>query len=132
MDPVATIIAFYRHLDARDYAALAALMLPEGVWHRQGAALSGSEAIMLAMAKRSPTMRIHHLLTNAYAQPAGPGQMRVIAYMMVIRHEPGAPLDGPAPLKGFENIRTIYADVSETPAGWRIAKMWADPVSFAA
>ncbi len=33
----------------------------------------------------------------------------VTAHMLVVRHEPGRPLDGPAPLDGIENVRTARA-----------------------
>jgi hypothetical protein len=86
--------------------ALTGLMLPDGVWHRQGAALSGAEAVAAALARRSPIMRIHHLLTNAFAMCARREGAEVTPYMMMVRHEPGRPLDGPAAL---ENIRTVRA-----------------------
>lgn len=129
---VGVVTRFYRHLDERAGEALAALMLPGGVWHRQGEALSGAEAIAAALARRSPTMRIHHLLTNAFAVPDGNGGAEVTAYMLVVRHEPGGPLDGPAPLGGIETIRTVRATLRETPEGWRISSMRGDPPSFAA
>jgi hypothetical protein len=114
---------FYRHLDDRDSASLAALMLPDGVWHRQGAALTGEAATIAALGRRSPTMRIHHLLTNAFAVPTGPDTAEATAYMLVIRHEPGSPLDSPAPLAGIENIRTIRAALRHTAQDWRVAQL---------
>jgi hypothetical protein len=131
-EAVSTVTQFYRHLDNRNVAALTALMLPDGVWHRQGAALTGEAAIAAAMARRSPTMRIHHLLTNAFATPTGTDGAEFTAYMLVVRHEPGAPLEGPAPLAGIENIRTIRATLRHTAQGWRIATMQGDAPSFAA
>ena len=131
-DAVGVVTRFYRHLDERDVGALTGLMLPDGVWHRQGAVLAGGEAIAAALARRSPTMRIHHLLTNAYAVPAGPDAAAVTAYMLVVRHEPGGPLEGPAPLTGVESIRTVRATLRATAQGWRIAAMRSDPPSFAA
>ena len=129
---VAAVAQFYRHLDDRNVAALTALMLPDGVWHRQGAALVGEVAIAAALAARSPTMRIHHLLTNAFAVPTGADGAEFTAYMLVVRHEPGRPLEGPAQLSGIENIRTIRATLCHTAQGWQIASMQGDPPSFAA
>ena len=131
-DPAQTLIRFFRHLDDREYAALAQLMLPNGVWHRQGAELRGEDGIVAALSRRSPTMRIHHLLTNVFAVPDGDDAAEVTAYMLVIRHEPGAPLDGPAPLHGIENVRTLRGRLRATPEGWRIEHLGGDPVSFAA
>ncbi len=131
-EAVGVVVQFYRHLDDRNIGALTGLMLPDGVWHRQGAALSGAEAIAAALARRSPTMHIHHLLTNVFAVPAGSDEAEVTGYMLVVRHEPGGPLEGPAPLDGIENIRTIRATLRMTLEGWRIAHMQGDPPSFAA
>ena len=131
-EAVGLVMQFYRHLDDRDVAALTGLMLPDGVWHRQGAVLEGAEAIAAALARRSPTMRIHHLLTNAFAVLTEPNGVEVTAYMLVVRHEPGQSLDGPAPFNGIENIRTVRATLRHTPSGWRIASMRGDPPSFAA
>ena len=122
---------FYRHLDDRDYAALAALMTPDGVWHRQGAVLQGGEAVVAALSRRSLTMRIHHLLTNVFAVATAADRAEVTGYMLVVRHEPGTSLDGPAPLAGVESIRTIRATMAATPDGWRVAAMQGDPPSFA-
>lgn len=130
-DPAQTLIRFFRHLDEREYAELAGLMLPDGVWHRQGAELRGEAAIVAALSRRSPTMRIHHLLTNVFARPDGEDAAAVTAYMLVVRHEPGAPLDGPAPLHGVETIRTLRARLRATSEGWRIEQLGSDPVSFA-
>jgi hypothetical protein len=77
-------------------------------------------------------MRIHHLLTNAFAVPDGADGADFTAYMLVVRHEPGGPLEGPAPLKNIENIRTVRATLRHTGQGWRIATMQGDPPSFAA
>ena len=135
MDPEAAtgvVARFYRHLDEREVSGLTSLMLPDGVWHRQGQALAGPAAIAAALARRSPSMRIHHLLTNAYAMPAGPDAAEVTAYMLVVRHEPGGPLAGPAPLHGVESIRTVRASLRATAGGWRIASLRGDPPSFAA
>ena len=131
-EAVSAVVQFYRHLDDRNVAGLTALMQPDGVWHRQGAALVGEAAIAAALARRSPTMRIHHLLTNTFAVPAGADGASFTAYMLVVRHEPGGPLAGPAPLSGIENIRTIRASLRHTAQGWRIASMQGDPPSFAA
>ena len=131
MDAAQTLIRFFRHLDDREYAALAALMLPDGEWHRQGAVLRGGAELQAALARRSPTMRIHHLLTNVFAEPDGTGAAEVTAYMLVVRHEPGAPLDGPAPLSGIENIRTVRGRLRKAEAGWRIERLGGDAPSFA-
>ena len=116
-DAAQVVVRFYRYLDDRDYPALAGLLTSAGEWHRQGKVLHGGEAVIAALSSRSPTMRIHHLLTNVFAVGDGADGAEVTAYMLVVRHEPGGPLEGPAPFAGIENIRTIRASLTATPEG---------------
>ncbi len=132
LDPAQTVIRFFRALDDREYSTLAALLAPDGVWHRQGAELRNEADILAAMAKRSPTMRIHHLLTNVFAEPRGADEAEVTGYMLVVRHDSGAEPTGPSPLQGIENIRTTRARLRQTPQGWRIVHLAGDAPSFAA
>jgi hypothetical protein len=130
-EAVFTVTRFYRHLDDRNYKAIAALMTPGGVWHRQGAQLSGETAILGALDKRSPTLVIHHLLSNLFADIAADGSAEVTAYMLVARYDSGSLLTDAAPFSGIENIRTIRVKLVPTEAGWRVQRMSSDPISFA-
>jgi hypothetical protein len=130
MDPAQTVIRFFRALDDRAYGVLVALLAPDGVWHRQGQELRGEADITAAMSRRSPTMRIHHLLTNVFAEPLGADEAGVTGYMLVVRHDPKTEVAGPVPLSGIENIRTIRARLRHMPEGWRILQLGGDPVSF--
>jgi hypothetical protein len=127
-----TVTRMYRRLDDRDYKGIAALMAPDGVWHRQGAALSGEPAILAAMAKRSPSLMIHHLLSNLFADIAADGSAMVTGYMLVVRYDNGTKVSGAAPFTGVENIRTIRVKLTPGEAGWRIQNADSDPISFAA
>jgi hypothetical protein len=131
-DAVYTVTRLYRHLDDRDYEGIAALMAPDGVWHRQGAQLTSKAQILEALSKRSSTLVIHHLLSNLFADLAADGTAQVTGYMLVVRHDSGTLITGPAPLSGVENIRTIHAKLVPTAEGWRIRSMTSDPISFAA
>jgi hypothetical protein len=130
-DPAQSVIRFFRALDDREYGTLAALLAPDGVWHRQGKALHNEAEILAAMASRSATMRIHHLLTNVFAEPHGE-EAEVTAYMLVVRHDSKAEPTGPSPLTGIENIRTIRGRLRQTPQGWRIVHLLGEDPSFAA
>lgn len=132
LDPTQTVIRFFRALDDREYGTLAALLASDGAWHRQGAVLRNEADIMEAVARRSPTMRIHHLLTNVFAEPCGEDEAEVTAYMLVVRHDSKAEPVGPSPLSGIENIRTMRARLQHTPEGWRIRRLAGDAPSFSA
>ena len=130
VEAVYTVLRLYRRLDERDYRGVAALMAPGGIWYRQGEQLEGEAEILRALSKRSPTLVIHHLLSNMFADVADDNTARVTGYMQVVRYDGGAPVSGPAPLSGVENIRTIRAKLVPTVHGWRIQGMTTDPISF--
>ncbi|WP_375688433.1 nuclear transport factor 2 family protein [Pseudooceanicola sp. LIPI14-2-Ac024] len=123
------LVRFFRHLDDSDYEALASLL--DGEWHRQGKVLTGRDAVLAALSTRSPTRRIHHLLTNICGEDRG-GDVALTAYMLVVQHDAGTPIDGPAPLAGLASIRTLRARAAGTPDGWRIRWLKSDPPTFAA
>ena len=125
------VVRFFRALDDRDYRALAGLLAPDGEWHRQGAVLRSEAEVLAAMAKRSPTMRIAHLLTNLFAVLQGEDEAEVTGYMLVVRHDSGAEPAGPSPMQGVENIRTIRARLHRTGEGWRVRRMTNDAPVFA-
>ncbi len=131
-EAVQTVIRMYRRLDDRDYKGIAALMAPGGVWHRQGAKLASEAEILAAMAKRSPTLMIHHLLTNLFADIAADGTAMVTGYMLVVRYDSGTQPAGAAPYTGVENIRTIRVKLAPTGSGWAILDASSDAISFAA
>ncbi len=125
-------LRMYRCLDTRDYDGLLATLGEEVVWLRQGQRLEGRAAVREALARRSPTMRIHHLLTNVMARDGDDRRCRLAAYMLVLRHEPGQELAGPAPLAGIESVRGTYADFAWRDGQWRITGLHSDDISFQA
>ncbi len=131
-EPTATVIRFFRAIDDREYAILAPLLAPDGVWLRQGKELRNEAEILAAMAQRSPTMRVHHLLTNMYTEACGDGEVEVCAYMLVVLHDSKSESTGPSPLSGIDSIRTMRARLRQTELGWRIDRLANDPPSFVA
>jgi hypothetical protein len=127
---IQTMIRFFRNLDENNYQALAALLHPQGVWYRQGAELRGGEQVMAALSKRSPTRRIVHLLTNLVADMHEDKTAEVTGYMLVVMHDAGVKLTGPAPLAGIQSIRIIRARLRDTEQGWQVERMASDPPLF--
>lgn len=126
------VMAFFRDLDESDYASLAQRLAPDGVWHRQGKVLRGRDEVRQALALRSPTQRIHHLIVNLAADACEPRRCALRGYMLVVRHDSGAPLAGPAPLRGIENIRTTRVELERRDGQWLITLLRNDEPSFAA
>ena len=130
MDAVATVLHFFRAIDERRFNLLAPMLAPGGFWNRQGTELRTEADIMAAMADRSPTMRVHHILTSAYSEPQGDGEVDVAAYLLVVRHDSKSEPVGPSPLPGIDSIRTTRARLRLTDQGWRIVRLVNDKPTF--
>jgi hypothetical protein len=126
------IMALYRDLDERKYESLVSRFAPDGVWHRQGKVLAGRDAMLAALALRPATQRIHHLMVNVVADDASGDHCAMRAYMVVVRHDSGKAIEGPAPLSGIESIRTSYIELTKTGGAWLVSRMSGDEPSFAA
>ncbi|KGM47591.1 nuclear transport factor 2 family protein [Pseudooceanicola atlanticus] len=121
---------FFGALDRNDYALMADL-IEGGVWLRRGVEIADRDSLMAAMADRSQTRIIRHLLTNITTE-RGPDAVSVSAYMSVLQHDPGPDHEGPLPMPGFTSLRSVHARAVETPEGWRLRRVWSDPVTFQA
>jgi ketosteroid isomerase-like protein len=129
-DACNTLTKFFRGLDDRDYDTMASLLANDGVWHRQGRDLHGPTMMREELAKRSPTMVIHHLLTNVVLLSCTQTEAVVSAYMSVVRHDSGKERCGPAPSTNIENIRTLTARMRATQDGWRITDLGGAEPTF--
>jgi hypothetical protein len=125
------VMAFFRDLDEGSYDTLVARLAPDAVWHRQGKVLTGRDQARTALQQRSPTRRINHLITNLVADDFSDTRCLMRGYMLVISHDSGAPLSGPAPLTGIENIRTTQIELTRGAGNWLIARMSNSDLSFA-
>lgn len=88
-------------LDEARYGELVELFAPHGVWHRQGEVLSGHAQILSAMARRSATQRIRHLVANTFVSSREGEVDHLTSYMVAYRFDSGTPqssapwIDGP-------------------------------------
>jgi hypothetical protein len=105
------VLRFYAALDASDYAAVAAAVAPEGVWHRQGKALRGPAEVRAALAERPAGRVTAHLVQNLVVDLADERNATARYMSLVYRHDAGtgAPPEGPAPLGAPLSI-AAYAD----------------------
>ncbi len=124
------VLAFFRDLDENRYEAMAERLAPDGVWHRQGQLLQGREAVLAALARRAPTMRILHLFTNLLLDRLDADTCELRGYMLIVRHDAGVALDGPAPLSGIESIRNHGFTLRRHGERWLIAALRPDEPSF--
>lgn len=114
-------------LDEADYGRLVALFEEDGVWHRQGEALKGHEQILKAMAKRPPTQRIRHVITNAFIESQAQGVVHLVAYMTAYRFDDGSRRSGPVEISRPLRISVVRAAMRQTRGEWKIAEMSLTP-----
>jgi hypothetical protein len=127
------VMSFFRDLDQNDYESLVKRLTPDGVWLRQGKVMEGHDAVRQTLITRSPTVRVHHLITNLMADKITADSCEMRGYMLVVRHDSGKPIEGPAPLSGIENIRTTHITLVRKDGNWLISRMNNDDgMSFSA
>jgi hypothetical protein len=80
---------FFHHLDERRYQDLAAMFLPQGRWLRQGQWLEGRAAILDAMAARSASTRVRHIISNIVVTRRSATEAEVEAYLTAYRQVEG-------------------------------------------
>ena len=89
---------FYMGLDSSDMDAVAAAMATEGIWHRQGQALRGSDAVRQALAQRPAGRNTAHLVQNLVVHVESPSSARATYFTLVYRFDAAEPVAAPVPL----------------------------------
>ncbi|MGS0754059.1 nuclear transport factor 2 family protein [Roseateles sp. GG27B] len=76
-------------LDESSDVDLLELFALDGIWLRQGKRLVGREQIKLALAERSTTQRIRHVISNGFIESQTQGLIQFVAYMTAYRFDDG-------------------------------------------
>jgi ketosteroid isomerase-like protein len=103
------VMRFYAALDAGDFAAVAAGMAPDGVWHRQGKALLGPPGVAAALAERPAGRATAHLVQNLVIDLEGEDGATARYMSLVYRNDGHEGKPPPYPLAGPLSI-ALYAD----------------------
>lgn len=112
---------FYLALDAGEYEALVAQMLPDGVWVRQGKTLEGRHAVLAALAQREPGVITTHLVQNLVVDQLDDDTATASMYVMVLRHEGDQPHRTTVPMPPIRAVQLVRDKLVRTSNGWRIA-----------
>lgn len=118
---------FFHCLDQSRYEQLISLFEPDAVWNRQGVELRGHDEIRLALATRSATQRIRHVLSNTFVAVEEGNMARLTSYMTVYRFDNGVPPVGPVTINGPMQMYTVDASVRLTPQRAGIVKLEITP-----
>jgi hypothetical protein len=113
-DCAQVLTRFFNYFDQWRYEDMADLFAPDGVWHRQGKALQGRAAILAALAERSTTQWVRHVVTNL--------QIDVVD-VTPYRHDSGAKQTEPPRIRAPYLLLVVPGRLRRTDAGWKIASM---------
>ena len=116
------LLRFYDCFDNFDYAGMAALFKPEGVWHRAGKALSGREAIVAELATRSHTQTMRHVVTNLLVTVLTADEAQASCYITAWRHDDAKPPRKAPVISSPYLILVATARFNRTPQGWQMAE----------
>lgn len=112
----------YHALDDGDYPAIAAGFAPDGVWHRQGKALKGRAAIEAELRQRPEGRVTAHLVTNVAVEVLDEENAHLRYLMTAYRHDPAAPLQGPAPIGSLFLVARQEDRMRRTGGRWLIVE----------
>ena len=118
LDCLAVVHSFFDALDMHAHERALALFAADGVWERQGNALTGHAAISAALGQRSPQRRTFHAVCNPVVSLETPSQATVRFYLMA--YEARLEQDGSQPLTPL-GIRRCEDRLIHDGHVWRIA-----------
>lgn len=113
----ALVMRFFRGLDTRDHAAVAALMAPDGVWVRQGTRLNGPAAVMAALEQRPANRVTCHLISNLWAEQFDEQRARLNFYLTAYE---GVMENGALTGTRMAGVRYCTDELVYLEGGWRI------------
>lgn len=120
------VLGFFAALDQREHDQVAAMMADDGIWHRQGKALQGPNAVAQALAARDPARHTAHVITNLRAESLDPVRIRVRFYLTAYESRTDGAPEATAPR--LVSIRACEDELALTPAGWRFASKTSKPL----
>jgi hypothetical protein len=122
-DCAQVLTRFFNYFDQWRYDDMADLFAADGVWHRQDQALTGRAAILAALAGRSTTQRVRHVVTNLQIDVADPDTAASLLYVTAYRHDTGAREAQPPRIRAPYLLLVVPGRLRRTDAGWRIVRM---------
>lgn len=121
------VTRMYGGVDERRYDEVAAQYAPAGVWHRQGKALAGRDAILAALNARTSTQMTRHLLTNFTVNASGPGAARLSCYLNTYVHDSGTEEARPVAMRSPTRFLIVDASLVLVDGRWLIAEIRTRP-----
>jgi SnoaL-like protein len=117
------LIRFFNEFDAWRYRAMVQLFAPDGVWHRQGRALKGADAILAVLEQRSTTQIVRHVVTNVQVTVLDANTARSLLYVTAYQHDTGEPAPAPPVIRSPSLLLEVPGELVRTEDGWRISSL---------
>lgn len=117
----------YRGVDERQYEEVVAQYAPHGIWHRQGKALSGRDAIMAAMNARTPTQVTRHVLSNFVVTALASDRAMLACYLHTYVHDSGQVQERPIAIRSATRLLLVAASMVVSEGRWRIEELRTRP-----
>lgn len=117
------LIRLFHCLDARDYEGVAACFAEDSIWPRQGKELRGPAQVLKALQQRTPTIHVHHLLSNIDVRLMDPNRAQSIAYLTVYRSDTGKPPVFPIEVQGPELVAVCTGELRRFGDRWRVTRL---------
>lgn len=124
--------SFYRGLDERDFDLLLSTLSEDAVWDRLGSILKSHDEIRAAMAVRSKTKVVFHVLTNFQVRQSVADAAHLWAYMICFENDTGADPVFPIRMKAPTSVYVCRGDFARREGQWRMTKTWTEGPYFAA
>jgi hypothetical protein len=118
---------FYYYLDEFRYRDLVGLMRKDTVWHRQGKVLKGHKQVLAALAERSRTMRIRHVITNTFLESESKTGATLVAYLTAYKYDDGKTLKAPPTIERPFRILLVKKRFARANGTWKIAESAGTP-----
>ena len=117
------LIGFFNAFDAWRYHDMVALFAPDGVWHRQGKALRGADAILDVLNARSRTQVVRHVVTNVQITVIDESHCDSRLYITAYISDTGSKPTEPPTIASPSLLLDVPGKLVRTGEGWRIASL---------
>ena len=117
------LIRFFNEFDAWRYQDMVKLFAPDGVWHRQGKALKGADAILSALAERSSTQTVRHVVTNIQVTALDRETAVSLLYVTAYQHDTGEKGTATPVIRSPSLLLAVPGELVRTEDGWRISSL---------
>jgi len=125
-DCAQTLTRFFNYFDQWRYEDMAGLFAPDGVWHRQGKALQGKDAIVAVLNTRSRTQTVRHVVTNVQIDVVDAMAAEFLLYVTAYIHDSGTKPAGPPTIQMPALLLVVPGQLVKWGEAWKVASMSMD------